>query len=63
MNQEIQVNIYWHNLLEKWVGEVNEVGKDQTCLYYTEKPDWDEVALGVSRFIMGLTAAKVSEYA
>jgi hypothetical protein len=62
MNQEIQANIYWHSLLEKWIGEVTEVGENQTCLYYIERANWDEVALGISRFLSGLTTTGLATY-
>jgi hypothetical protein len=50
MIPEIQANIYWSPLLEKWVAEIKELTHEETCVFYKEHVDRNLVLFEVSRF-------------
>jgi hypothetical protein len=55
MKPETQVNIYWHSLLQKWVGEVIELTDQEYCVFYKEDADWNLVVSKISEFLLEQT--------
>lgn len=50
MIPEIQANVYWSHLLQKWVAEIKELTHEENCVFYKENADRNLVLFEVSRF-------------
>ena len=49
---EIQINVYWHELLQKWVAEVRNLAEHDLCIFFTESLEYDTVVARVCEFLL-----------